>query len=184
MPEVKYFHMFKVFFKIGLFTIGGGLAMIPVIRHEFVEKQHWISDDDVTDVLALSQSMPGVIAINASTFLGYRLAGIPGAIVSTLGVVLPSFIIILLIAALFTDAISNNQYVTSFFAGINAALAALLFTASLELGKKSVKDYMGCAITAFSALAISVFNFDIALVVLISGLAGFLYYRHRGADDL
>ena len=176
--------MFKVFFKIGLFTIGGGLAMIPVIRDEFVEKQHWINDEDITDVLAISQSMPGVIAINASTFLGYRLGGIRGALVSTLGVVLPSFIIIFLIATLFTSEIGSNQYVNSFFSGVNAALAALLLAASIELGKKSVKDYVGCALAAFSALAVAVFDLDLALVVMLAGLTGFLYYRRKGADSL
>ena len=158
--------------------------MIPVIRNEFVEKQHWINDEDITDVLAISQSMPGVIAVNASTFLGYRLGGIRGALVSTLGVVLPSFIIILLIAALFTDEVGNNQYVNSFFSGVNAALAALLLAASIELGKKSVKDYVGCAIAVFSALTVAAFDLDIALVVLLSGLTGFLYYRRKGADKL
>ena len=158
--------------------------MIPVIRNEFVEKQHWINDEDITDVLAISQSMPGVIAVNASTFLGYRLGGIRGALVSTLGVVLPSFIIILLIAALFTDEVGNNQYVNSFFSGVNAALAALLLAASIELGKKSVKDYVGCAIAGFSTLTVAAFDLDIALVVLLSGLTGFLYYRRKGADKL
>ena len=184
MSDSKYFHMFKVFFKIGLFTIGGGLAMIPVIRDEFVEKQQWINDEDITDVLAISQSMPGVIAINASTFLGYRLGGLTGAFVSTLGVILPSFIIILLIALLFTDEIGSNHYVSSFFSGVNAALAALLLAASIELGKKSVKDYVGAAIAVFSALAIAVFDLDIALVVILSGLTGFLYYKRKGADKL
>lgn len=87
--------MFNVFFKIGLFTIGGGLAMIPLIRDEFVERQGWIDDKDITDVLAIAQSLPGVIAVNSATFLGYRLAGIMGALVCTIGVVLPSFLIIL-----------------------------------------------------------------------------------------
>ena len=184
MSDSKYFHMFKVFFKIGLFTIGGGLAMIPVIRDEFVEKQHWINDEDITDVLAISQSMPGVIAITASTFLAYRLGGIRGALVSTLGVVLPSFIIIFLIATLFTSEIGSNHYVNSFFSGVNAALAALLLAASIELGKKSVKDYVGCALAAFSALAVAVFDLDLALVVMLAGLTGFLYYRRKGADSL
>ena len=87
--QVSYLHMFNVFFKIGLFTIGGGLAMIPLIRDEFVERQGWIDDKDITDVLAIAQSLPGVIAVNSATFLGYRLAGIAGALVCTLGVILP-----------------------------------------------------------------------------------------------
>jgi len=177
MTDVKYSHMFKTFFKIGLFTIGGGLAMIPLIRHEFVEKQQWITDDDITDVLVLSQSMPGVIAVNASTFLGYRLAGVPGALVSTLGVVLPSFLIILLVAAFFTSELSSNQYIGRFFNGINAALTALIFAATLQLGKHALKDYLSCFIAAFSFFAIITFNLDIAVVVILSGLTGYLYSR-------
>ena len=98
----RYLHMFLVFVKIGLFTIGGGPAMIPLIRDEFVEKQKWIGNEDITDVLALSQSLPGVIAVNASTFLGYRLGGLKGSLIATIGVVLPSFVIIFVIVTLFT----------------------------------------------------------------------------------
>ena len=105
----RYLHMFLVFVKIGLFTIGGGPAMIPLIRDEFVEKQKWIRDEDITDVLALSQSLPGVIAVNASTFLGYRLGGLKGSLVATIGVVLPSFVIIFVIVTAFTSS-GFDQY--------------------------------------------------------------------------
>lgn len=105
----RYLHMFLVFVKIGLFTIGGGPAMIPLIRDEFVEKQKWIGDEDITDVLALSQSLPGVIAVNASTFLGYRLGGLKGSLVATIGVVLPSFVIIFVIVTAFTSS-GFDQY--------------------------------------------------------------------------
>ena len=123
----RYLHMFLVFVKIGLFTIGGGPAMIPLIRDEFVEKQKWIGDEDITDVLALSQSLPGVIAVNASTFLGYRLGGLKGSLVATIGVVLPSFVIIFVIVTAFTSS-GFDQYpnILKFFDGINSAITALL----------------------------------------------------------
>ena len=127
----RYLHMFLVFVKIGLFTIGGGPAMIPLIRDEFVEKQKWIRDEDITDVLALSQSLPGVIAVNASTFLGYRLGGLKGSLVATIGVVLPSFVIIFVIVTAFTSS-GFDQYpnILKFFDGINSAITALLIAAT------------------------------------------------------
>ncbi|MDD4084253.1 MAG: chromate transporter [Acholeplasmataceae bacterium] len=176
----KYLHMFFVFFKIGLFTIGGGLAMIPIIRHEFVERQQWISDDDIADVLALSQSMPGVIAVNASSFLGYRLAGVTGAVISTLGVVMPSFLIILGVAAFFTDVVAENLYLRKAFSGINTALAALIFAAALKLWHHAVRDRLGILLALASFLAIAVLSLDIALVVSAAAATGYLVYSRSG----
>ena len=139
--QVSFLHMFNVFFKIGLFTIGGGLAMIPLIRDEFVERQGWIDDKDITDVLAIAQSLPGVIAVNSATFLGYRLAGIAGALVCTLGVILPSFIIIFAIAMLFASSgLDNNAYILKFFAGVNAAITVLLVVATKKMFASSVSN--------------------------------------------
>lgn len=105
--------------------------MIPLIRDEFVERQGWIDDKDITDVLAIAQSLPGVIAVNSATFLGYRLAGIAGALVCTLGVILPSFIIIFAIAMLFASSgLDANAYILKFFAGVNAAITVLLVVAT------------------------------------------------------
>ena len=143
--QVSYLHMFNVFFKIGLFTIGGGLAMIPLIRDEFVERQGWIDDKDITDVLAIAQSLPGVIAVNSATFLGYRLAGIMGALVCTIGVVLPSFLIIFAIAMLFASSgLDSNTYILKFFAGVNAAITVLLVVATKKMFASSVSNKLGC----------------------------------------
>ena len=142
--QVSYLHMFNVFFKIGLFTIGGGLAMIPLIRDEFVERQGWIDDKDITDVLAIAQSLPGVIAVNSATFLGYRLAGIMGALVCTIGVVLPSFLIIFAIAMLFASSgLDSNTYILKFFAGVNAAITVLLVVATKKMFASSVSNKLG-----------------------------------------
>ena len=157
--QVSYLHMFNVFFKIGLFTIGGGLAMIPLIRDEFVERQGWIDDKDITDVLAIAQSLPGVIAVNSATFLGYRLAGIMGALVCTIGVVLPSFLIIFAIAMLFASSgLDSNTYILKFFAS-------------------SVSNKLGWAILLISVAEIYVLGFGIASTVIAAALYAIAAYR-------
>lgn len=180
----RYLHMFLVFVKIGLFTIGGGLAMIPLIRDEFVEKQKWIGDEDITDVLALSQSLPGVIAVNASTFLGYRLGGLKGSLVATIGVVLPSFVIIFVIVTAFTSS-GFDQYpnILKFFDGINSAITALLIAAPLKLIPYSIKNNFGWFILAFSLLGIIYFfSLDIAIIVLLASALGYCATKYLGSD--
>ncbi|MEG2515895.1 MAG: chromate transporter [Acidaminococcaceae bacterium] len=177
MPNIKLLHVFCIFFKLGLFTIGGGLAMIPLIQHECVEKQHWLDAEDITDVLALSQSLPGVIAINAATFIGYRLAGITGALVATLGVILPSFLIIFALVLFFTGAITHNPYLQKFFAGVNAAITVLIFGATLKLLKTSITDRFGWVVATASFLAILAWSWDVATIVLLAALAGYLWHR-------
>jgi chromate transport protein len=175
--------MFLVFVKIGLFTIGGGPAMIPLIRDEFVEKQKWIRDEDITDVLALSQSLPGVIAVNASTFLGYRLGGLKGSLVATIGVVLPSFVIIFIIVTAFTSS-GFDQYpnILKFFDGINSAITALLIAATLKLIPYSIKNNFGWFILAVSLLGIYLFSLDIAIIVLLASALGYCATKYLGSD--
>ena len=98
-----YVEAFKIFFKIGAFTIGGGYAMVPLIENEIVDKRGWLAREDFVDLLAISQSAPGILAVNISIFIGYRLKGVPGSIVTALGTVLPSFLIILAIALFFNN---------------------------------------------------------------------------------
>lgn len=173
--------MFNVFFKIGLFTIGGGLAMIPLIRDEFVERQGWIDDKDITDVLAIAQSLPGVIAVNSATFLGYRLAGIMGALVCTIGVVLPSFLIIFAITMLFASSgLDSNTYILKFFAGVNAAITVLLIVATKKMFASSVSNKLGWAILALSIAEIYVLGFGIASTVIAAALYAIAAYRLLG----
>jgi len=174
----RYLHMFLVFVKIGLFTIGGGPAMIPLIRDEFVEKQKWIRDEDITDVLALSQSLPGVIAVNA-----YRLGGLKGSLVATIGVVLPSFVIIFIIVTAFTSS-GFDQYpnILKFFDGINSAITALLIAATLKLIPYSIKNNFGWFILAVSLLGIYLFSLDIAIIVLLASALGYCATKYLGSD--
>ena len=182
--QVSFLHMFNVFFKIGLFTIGGGLAMIPLIRDEFVERQGWIDDKDITDVLAIAQSLPGVIAVNSATFLGYRLAGIAGALVCTLGVILPSFIIIFAIAMLFANSgLDSNTYILKFFAGVNAAITVLLVVATKKMFASSVSNRLGWVILAASVAEIYVLGFGIASTVIAAALYAIAAYRLLGRAE-
>ena len=126
--------LFLTFMKIGAFTFGGGYAMIPLIQKEAVERRQWITDSDVLDVIAIAESTPGPIAINAATFVGYRVGGLLGALCATLGVVLPSFVIILIIAHCF-EAFKNSRIVQGCMRGLRPAVVALIGSAVVSVGK-------------------------------------------------
>ncbi len=171
--------IFSSFFRIGLFTIGGGLAMIPIMRNEFIDKHRWIDDKDITDIFALSQSMPGAIAINAATMIGYRLAGFTGAFVATLGTVLPSFMVIFIIASLFTDAMGENMYVRKVFSGINGGITALILVATIKMAKTAVVDNFGRLLAAAGFAAMLFLSVDIAVLVVLAAVVGYIYYRQK-----
>lgn len=167
--------MFLSFFKIGAFTIGGGYAMLPLIEREFSEKQGWVSHEEMVDILAIVQSLPGVVAINSSIFIGYRVAGIPGALVAAAGMIIPSFVTILLIAMLFIN-VQDNLYVQKAFAGVRAGITALILLTAIKLGKSVVKDLFAVLIACAALLALVVFDIHAIIVILASALAGFVWY--------
>ena len=127
--------LFVSFFKIGAFTFGGGYAMIPLIQRETVENHHWITDDDILDMLAIAESTPGVVAVNSATFVGYRVAGFWGALIATFGVALPSFIVISILS-LFIMEYKKIQWLNWVFDGIRAGVVVLIFNAAIKLGKQ------------------------------------------------
>ncbi len=141
--------LFYTMFKVGLFTFGGGYAMISVLEHEFVEKNDWIKRDDFYDMLAVAESTPGPIAINSSTFIGYRLAGVLGAIFSTIAMCLPSLIIIYLIS-LFFDAFLSITLVAYAFKGIQACVCYLILSAGIKMIKKLKKNALTITLTALT----------------------------------
>ena len=139
--------LFLTFFKIGTFTFGGGYAMIPLIQREAAEKHGWVTDEDILEIVAIAESTPGPIAINAATFVGYRARGFLGALCATLGVVLPSFLIILAIASVLRE-FRENVYVQYAFRGIRCGVLALILKAMWGMykkSKKSVPAYIGMA---------------------------------------
>lgn len=136
--KINPIKLFTSFFLVGAFTFGGGIAMIPVIEREVVTKNKWLENDEFLDVIALAQSSPGPLAVNTSIYLGYKLASLPGAIFSALGTILPSFLIMLLVATVFTS-IRSLKIVDSIFMGIRACVVSLLLSAIISITKVNLK---------------------------------------------
>ncbi len=167
---LKVLQLFFVFFKIGAFTFGGGYAMIPFIQKETVENKKWLSDDDILEIVAIAESTPGPIAINSATFVGYRVCGFWGSFFATLGVVLPSFLIILAISFVLT-AFQEIRAVQYAFFGIRAGVVALLLKAILTMNKKCKKDLVSY-IVIIAAFVLTVF-FNVPVLAVIIGCAVF-----------
>ena len=136
----KYLDLFLTFAKIGVCTFGGGYAMLPIMQRELVENKGWTTEDQLADYYAVGQCTPGVIAVNSATFVGSAKAGIAGGIIATLGVVFPSIVIILVIAA-FLSNFMHIQWVIHAFNGIRAGVVALILTSVIKLFKGAVKDW-------------------------------------------
>ena len=159
----QLFQIFTTFMKIGIFTFGGGYAMIPLIQRETVVKRKWVDDDDILDIVAIAESTPGPIAINASTFVGYRVGGFFGAVVGTVGMILPSFIML--------NSFQDVQAVKYAFNGIRAGVLALIIRA-LWLMYKNVKKCAVSYIVMAAAFILSAFT-SVNVIVVIAGCALF-----------
>jgi chromate transporter len=173
-----YGELFLTFFKMGCCTFGGGYAMLPVIERELVARKKWAAMDEIMDYYVIGQITPGIIAVNVSTFVGYKLKGIPGGIIATLGFVLPSLIIITLIAA-FLRNFADLPPVRHAFAGIRVAVGALILDAVIKLFRGAVKDRRALGICVLSFGLSLALKAPPALIVLTAALAGFLLYRPR-----
>ncbi|MDO4310592.1 MAG: chromate transporter [Prevotella sp.] len=169
--------MFFTFFKIGLFTLGGGYAMIPLIEKEVVDNHKWMTREELLDVIAIAQSCPGVFAINVSTFVGYKLNKTRGAILTSLGTALPSFIIILLIAMFFRQ-FQDNPVVAAMFRGIRPAVVALIAVPTFNMARNARVGLANCWIPVAGALAIWAFGVSPIAIILIAGLGGWLYGQY------
>ena len=169
--------LFTTFFRIGLFTLGGGYAMIPLIETEVVEKHHWVSKEEFLDLIAIAQSCPGVFAINISIFIGYKLRKIRGALVTALGTALPSFLIILLIA-MFFHRFEDNPVVASIFRGIRPAVVALIAVPTFNLAKSAKISWSNCWIPAGSALAIWLLGVSPIYIIILAGLGGWAFGKY------
>ncbi|MFQ7298562.1 MAG: chromate transporter [Clostridium sp.] len=175
----ELFDLFWTFCKIGALTFGGGYAMLPLIQREIVENKKWSTEKEILYYYAVGQCTPGVIAVNTATFIGYKLRGIIGGIVATLGVIFPSIVIILIIAT-FLQNFADLAIVQSAFAGIRVAVVALIITTVVKLIKSSIKDYLG-VIIAIIAFVISAFiGLSPVYVVIAAALTGFISKGLRG----
>jgi len=178
----KCFELFFAFFKIGDFTFGGGMAMLPFMEREVVEKKKWIDKDILMDILVVSESTPGPIAINAATFIGTQTAGTWGSVFATFGVVLPSFLIILLLSACL-DAVWTNSVVQYALRGIRAGVLALLAKSLWGLIKKCQKKAFAYIMVFASFAAVAIFSVKVLLVIAcgaVIGLASYFISRKVG----
>ena len=171
-----YWESFKTFFKIGIFTLGGGYAMIPLIEEEVVNRKHWVSKDEMLDLIAIAQSCPGVFAINIAIFIGYKLKKERGAIATALGTALPSFLIILAIAMFFSQ-FKDNPIVAAMFRGIRPAVVALIAVPTFNLGKRAELNKWTIWIPIVSALLIWLLGVSPIWIIIAAGIGGYLYGR-------
>jgi chromate transporter len=164
--------IFFVFFRIGAFTFGGGYAMIPLIEVELADKQNWFEKREIIDIIAVSQCGPGAIAVNSATYIGRRLAGTAGSIVATLGVTLPSFIVILVIAALF-GTIEQNPLVQGAFRGFRPAVVALVLSSALRLGRQSLTSSRALIIMVVALILSLLLQVHPVLLLCGGGVVGY-----------
>lgn len=174
MKDNFYWTSFKTFFKIGVFTLGGGYAMIPIIQSEVVDKKKWIGKEEFLDLIAIAQSCPGVFAINISTFIGYKMRKEKGAICSALGTALPSFLIILLIAMCF-HRFMDVPWIAAIFNGIRPAVVALIAVPTFNLAKSANITLVNCWIPILSALLIWAMHVNPIFIIIAAGLGGYIY---------
>ena len=169
-----YLNSVGTFFKIGLFTIGGGYAMVPLIEEEIVNKKQWIAKEDFIDLMAIAQSVPGVFAVNLSVFIGYKLRKLPGALAMALGTILPSFLIILGIA-LFFQRFKEYEAVESIFKGIRPAVVALIAAPTFSMAKSAKINRYNVWIPVVSALLIWLLGVSPVYIIALAGIGGFVY---------
>ena len=183
--KVSLLQLFFVFAKIGAFTIGGGMMIIPAIQAE-MSRRKWIPDAELPDIIALSQSAPGLLAVNMSIFAGYRLRGIKGSVVATIGSVLPSFIIILLIAMVFSN-FRDNPWVIKAFKAIRPVVVALILVPTIRLGRQNVRSWWAWIIALFTLIGVAFLKFSpvyILLCIMIIAFAISLYNDKKTGGGL
>ena len=168
----RLLEIFAVFFKIGLFTIGGGYAMLPIIQKEVVETKGWMDDEEFLDAISLTNSLPGPLAINAATFVGYRVCKVKGALAAVLGAASPSVIIILAVAMVFSN-LTEYPVVQHIFDGIRPAVVALILYAVIKLAKSAkITEYFNWLIALAALAAIAVFGLHPIVVIVAAALYG------------
>lgn len=173
-----YIQAFCTFFKIGLFTIGGGYAMVPLIEEEVVNRKRWLNQKDFIDLLAVSQSAPGVFAVNISIFIGYKLKKFPGALALALGAILPSFFIILGIA-LFFHRFKEYEAIENIFKGIRPAVVALIAAPTFTLAKSAKINKYNVWIPIVSAFSIWMMGLSPIYIIIIAGVGGYIYGKFK-----
>ena len=175
--------LFYTFVRIGAFTFGGGYAMLPILQKEIIDKHGWATEEEIMDYYAVGQCTPGVIAVNTSTFIGYKQKGIMGGIVATLGMIFPSLVIIMLIAS-FLKGFSSLTMVQHAFAGIRVVVAVLVVNVVIKMLKTSVKDWISLILFIFTLLIGLFFSLSPIYMIVASGLIGIIANKLGGAKKI
>ena len=176
-------NLFITFSRIGLFTFGGGYAMLPMLQKEVVEKAGWATESEIMDYFAVGQCTPGVIAVNTSTFIGYKQKGILGGISATLGVIFPSVVIITAIASILNN-FSDYPIVQHAFAGIRIVVAALVLNVVIKMYKSAVVDRIGIAIFIISLSLGLILSLSPIIYIIAAAIIGIIYQKHGGFKNL
>lgn len=169
-----YIELFVSFFKVGILTFGGGMAMLPMLQSEIVENKKWATEEEVLNYFAVGQCTPGIIAVNTATFIGYKQKKVLGGIIATLGVITPSFIIIVAIASILTQ-FRSNVWVQHAFSGVRIAVSALILSAIVKLWKNGIKDGFGVVLFLVAFGAIAILGISSVWLVLVAIVAGNIY---------
>ncbi len=172
-PKASLAALFGTFFRIGAFTIGGGYVMVPLIQRDIVERRGWIEKRRFVDILAVSQTAPGPLAVNTSVYVGYMLRGLRGAMAAVAGCILPSIIIILVVAALF-EHLSSCTYIQAAFAGIRPAVVVLIASAAFKIGRPVVRSRLELTLAAAAMVLVAFVHVSPALVVAAAAVYGLL----------
>ena len=171
----EYLKIFSSFFKIGLFTFGGGYAMFPMFRRELIEKHKYITEEELMDYYSIGQCTPGIIAINVATFTGYKIKRTKGACLATFAIVVPSLLIIMLLAGLL-GVVSDNEIVNHAFSGIRIGVTVLIFNELVNLMKKNVKNKYQIVLFICAVVLLLLFNLSSILAVLLAASVGAVRY--------
>lgn len=177
--EPTLLELFFVFLRVSAVTIGGGYVMFPLLRSELVDYKHWLTDEEIVDYYALGQSIPGIIAMNTATLVGYRKRGVPGALVAAAGMATPSLVVILLVAAYLVPYF-DHPWVQKAFAGIRAAVVAMIVMAVVQVARKSVNSVSRVAIAVGTFAAIAGLQVHPVLMIVAGAVLGLLLFRKEG----
>lgn len=181
--EATYIELFITFFKLGLFTIGGGMAMIPLMQGIITEQKKWMTQSEVIDCIAVSQGLPGVIAINMATYIGNYKKGALGSLVATIGVIVPSFAIIIAIVEIL-NGIGDNSYVNGALTGIKSAATGLILYSAYKIGKQVLCGYFTWIVAIASFFAVVILKINAAWVILAGILLGLIYKKiEKGGEE-
>lgn len=170
---VSLWYLYAIFFKMGIFTYGGGYAMLPILKNEAVDKRKWITEEELLNYYSIGQCTPGIIAVNAASFIGYKLRSVAGMICATLGVISPSLIIIILIASLLKQYI-DNQYVQWALGGIRICVIALIVSTVIDLWKKGISNKRAFFIFLGASILLWTFNLSAISIVILAIISSFI----------